>query len=128
MPRFLPEIGKQWYFVHQKDMTENWKSKQTIRDLKDGCLHRLHLNNHKSGSRRAALSAMLDPLGRVFVLIQVLYYHTRKLCFLGCQRGKNNVKTFPYLTDKNLHVIHFFRYTLLMLVKRCSLQKYILKS
>ena len=32
------------------------------------------LHSHKSSNQRSANSAMLDPKGRAFVLIQVLYY------------------------------------------------------
>ena len=43
----------------------------TIGDLKDGFCLLLH--GQKSSSRHAALSAMLDPKGRAFDLIQVLH-------------------------------------------------------
>ena len=44
----------------------------TIGNLKDCVCLRLY--SQKVSSRRAAISAMLDPKGRAFVLIQVLYF------------------------------------------------------
>ena len=80
--KLLSEFFQKYFVVHKRSARlSKIRSINTyfIGDRKDGVF--LHFNSQKSSSRGAAISAMLVPNSRAFVLIQALYrpYTTSKI-------------------------------------------------